>query len=171
MVAYATSAACLRATVLRHFGDPAAKEPCGACSNCHRRVVLDTGELELARKILSGIARCGGRFGRRKVAAMLAGEVDELPDRLRRLSTSGLLSGERPEDIEHWIDAARAGAAEAPPATGARVSLTPATRRWRGPCARGWRVKSGHIKGPLPASGQRCSVSGAREPFPLWTHR
>ena len=44
MVAYATTAACLRATILRYFGDPAAKEPCGACSNCHRRVGLDGGE-------------------------------------------------------------------------------------------------------------------------------
>ena len=44
MVAYATTAACLRATILRYFGDPAAKERCGACSNCHRCLVLDAGE-------------------------------------------------------------------------------------------------------------------------------
>ena len=107
MVGYATTAACLRATILRYFGDPAAKEPCGACSNCQRRVVLDSGGLEIVRKILCGIARCRERFGRWKVAAMLAGEVDALPDALRHLSTTGLLSGERPEDIAHWIDAAR----------------------------------------------------------------
>ncbi len=107
MVAYATTAACLRATILRYFGDPAAVEPCGTCSNCHRRVVLDAGELELVRKILSGIARSGQRFGRRKVTAMLVGQVDELPDVLRSLSTTGLLANERPQDIEQWIDAAR----------------------------------------------------------------
>ncbi len=107
MVAYATTAACLRATILRYFGDPAAKEPCGACSNCHRRVMVDSRQLVLVRKILSGIARAGERFGRRKVAAMLVGNVDDLPDALRHLSTTGLLSGERPEYIEHWIDAGR----------------------------------------------------------------
>jgi ATP-dependent DNA helicase RecQ len=32
MVAYAETAACLRATILRYFGDPAAREPCGARS-------------------------------------------------------------------------------------------------------------------------------------------
>ncbi len=106
MVAYATTAACLRATILRYFGDPDAKEPCGACSNCHRRVSLDPGELELVRKVLSGIARSGERFGHRKVAAMLAGQVDDLPPSLQGLSTTGLLSHERPQDIEHWIDAA-----------------------------------------------------------------
>lgn len=106
MVAYATTAACLRATILRYFGDPAAKEPCGACSNCHRRVSLDFAGLELVRKVLSGIVRAGERFGRRKVAAMLAGQVDDLPASLQGLSTTGLLSHERPQDIEHWIDAA-----------------------------------------------------------------
>ena len=49
MVAYATTVACLRTTILRYFGDPAAKEPCGACSNCHRRAVLDTGVLEFVQ--------------------------------------------------------------------------------------------------------------------------
>ena len=106
MVAYATTAACLRATILRYFGDPAAKEPCGACSNCHRRVSLDAAGLELVRKVLSGIVRAGERFGRRRVAAMLAGQVDDLPSSLQGLSTTGLLSHERPQDIEHWIDAA-----------------------------------------------------------------
>ena len=34
MVAYATTAGCLRATILQYFGDPAAHAPCGACGNC-----------------------------------------------------------------------------------------------------------------------------------------
>ena len=41
MVAYADTAGCLRATILRYFGDPAAREPCGACGNCARRAPLD----------------------------------------------------------------------------------------------------------------------------------
>ena len=34
MVAYADTAGCLRATILRYFGDAAAREPCGSCGNC-----------------------------------------------------------------------------------------------------------------------------------------
>ena len=41
MVAYAETTACLRATILRYFGDPAAREPCGACGNCDRRKTID----------------------------------------------------------------------------------------------------------------------------------
>jgi ATP-dependent DNA helicase RecQ len=34
MIAYAQADGCLRATILRYFGDPAVREPCGACANC-----------------------------------------------------------------------------------------------------------------------------------------
>jgi ATP-dependent DNA helicase RecQ len=34
MVAYAESRGCLRAAILRYFGDPAVRDPCGSCSNC-----------------------------------------------------------------------------------------------------------------------------------------
>ena len=37
MIAYAQTAGCLRATILRYFGDPAVREPCGACGNCRIR--------------------------------------------------------------------------------------------------------------------------------------
>jgi len=106
MVAYATTAACLRATILRYFGDPAAQEPCGACGNCDRRAPLDEGALEVVRKVLAGVARSGERFGRRRIAAMLVGQIDDLPDALRDLSTTGILSSERLSDVEHWIDSA-----------------------------------------------------------------
>ena len=108
MVAYADSAGCLRATILRYFGDPAAREPCGACGNCGRRAPLDAAARLLVRKILSGIARAGERYGRRRIAAMLVGNVEELPESLTRLSTTGLLRDEQPRTVERWIDAASA---------------------------------------------------------------
>ena len=37
MIAYAETQECLRATILRYFGDPAVRERCGACGNCARR--------------------------------------------------------------------------------------------------------------------------------------
>jgi ATP-dependent DNA helicase RecQ len=108
MVAYADTAGCLRAAILRYFGDPAAREPCDACGNCERRRPIDAAALLMVRKILSGIARAGQRYGRRKIAAMLVGDLDELPEPLTRLSTTGLLRGEPARSIERWIDAASA---------------------------------------------------------------
>ena len=59
MVAYADSRACLRATILRYFGHPAAPYACGTCGNCERRQPIDERARMLVRKILSGIARAG----------------------------------------------------------------------------------------------------------------
>jgi ATP-dependent DNA helicase RecQ len=98
MVAYADTAGCLRATT-------AAREPCGACGNCDRAAPIDAASRLLVRKMLSGIARAGERYGRRKIVAMLTGIVDDLPAPLTRLSTTGLLRDEPPRTIERWIDA------------------------------------------------------------------
>jgi ATP-dependent DNA helicase RecQ len=105
MVAYADTTACLRATILRYFGDPAAHEPCDACGNCLRRSPIDAAARLLVRKILSGIARAQERYGRRRIAAMLVGQVEELPEPLTRLSTTGLLSDHTLQNVERWIDA------------------------------------------------------------------
>jgi ATP-dependent DNA helicase RecQ len=106
MVAYADTADCLRSTILRYFGDVAATGACGSCGNCHARTTLDPESRLLVRKILSGIARAGERYGRRRIAAMLVGATDDLPAPLTGLSTTGLLAGEDPRTIERWIDAA-----------------------------------------------------------------
>jgi ATP-dependent DNA helicase RecQ len=106
MVAYATTAGCLRATILRYFGDPAAQEPCDTCGNCDHRAPLDDDNRLLVRKILSGIARAPVPYGRRKIAAMLVGDKEGLPAALSGLSTTGLLSSRELNDVEHWIDAA-----------------------------------------------------------------
>jgi ATP-dependent DNA helicase RecQ len=47
MVAYASTGDCLRATILRYFGDPAVRDPCGSCGNCVRRPGRDA-ERDLA---------------------------------------------------------------------------------------------------------------------------
>ena len=53
-----------------------------------------------------GVAWAGERYGARKVAAMLAGDVEGLPEPLTGLSTTGLLRHEPPGTIERWIEAA-----------------------------------------------------------------
>lgn len=105
MVSYADSSACLRNTILRYFGDPAAGADCLSCGNCLRRSSLHPDQLLHVRKILSGIARGGERWGRRKIAAMLTGRTDDLPPSLVDLSTTGLLKDHDPRLIEKWIDA------------------------------------------------------------------
>ncbi|HJW14802.1 MAG TPA: ATP-dependent DNA helicase RecQ [Thermoanaerobaculia bacterium] len=106
MIAYADSTACLRATLLGYFGERGVAQRCGACGNCARRRRLDADELLFLRKILSGVARAGERFGKRKVTAMLVGDLEGLPERLRNLSTTGLLAREDPKKIGRWLDAA-----------------------------------------------------------------
>jgi len=108
MVSYADTSACLRATILRYFGDAAAKEPCGSCGNCSRLQPIGDDDRLLVRKILSGVARAGERYGRRKIAAMLAGEVADLPEILVGLSTTGLLREMPVAMVERWIDVATA---------------------------------------------------------------
>jgi ATP-dependent DNA helicase RecQ len=129
MVAYAQASGCLRATILRYFGDRPEREPCEACSTCAARTLLDPQQLLLVRKILSGIARGGERYGKRKIVAMLVGALDDLPPPLAGLSTTGLLKHEDPRMLERWIDAACGGGLVRTSADQYRtLSLTPAGR-------------------------------------------
>ena len=105
MIDYAEAGGCLRATILRYFGDPAVREPCGSCGNCAPDA-LDGYEQQLVRRILSGIARAGERYGRRRIVAMLSGDTSDLPPSLGRLSTAGSLRHEKGETIDQWIGAA-----------------------------------------------------------------
>ncbi len=106
MIAYADSTGCLRAALLGYFGEAGVAPRCGNCGNCARRRALDADELLFLRKILSGVARAGERFGPRKVIAMLVGDLEGLPESLKNLSTTGLLAREEPKKIGRWIDAA-----------------------------------------------------------------
>ena len=106
MIAYADATACLRATILRYFGEAEAARRCGFCGNCARRTPLGDEELLVLRKVLSGVARGGERWGKRKVAAMLTGRLEDLPESLAGLSTTGILSAESAKTVERWIDAA-----------------------------------------------------------------
>jgi ATP-dependent DNA helicase RecQ len=107
MIAYADSSGCYRATLLSYFGETDTPRACGFCGNCARRRDLGAEEVLLLRKVLSGIARGGQRWGKRKIAAMLAGHLEGLPDSLASLSTTGILSGQSPKSIGDWIDAAQ----------------------------------------------------------------
>jgi len=106
MIGYAESRGCLRAAILRYFGDPSAGKRCGTCGNCRPAGRIDPGDRDVLRKLLAGVARAGERYGRRRIIAMLVGDLDDLPPSLTRLSTTGLLRDYPPETIDAWIDAA-----------------------------------------------------------------
>ena len=109
MIAYADSSGCYRATLLGYFGEREAAPACGFCGNCVRRQPLSPEDLLRLRKILSGVARGGERWGKRKVVAMLTGDLEGLPEPLIHLSTTGILAGESARSVGAWIDAAQGG--------------------------------------------------------------
>jgi ATP-dependent DNA helicase RecQ len=104
MIEYAGTGACLRATILRYFGDPAVREPCGSCGICQPGAI-DAYEQALVRNILSGIARAGERYGRHRIVCMLRGDTEDLPASLARVSTTGVLRHEPAETLYGWIEA------------------------------------------------------------------
>jgi ATP-dependent DNA helicase RecQ len=129
MIAYADSSGCYRATILRYFGERDAAADCGFCGNCLRRRELSAEDLLRLRKILSGVARSGERWGKRKVVAMLRGDLEGLPEPLTRLSTTGILAGEDERTVGDWIDAAQGGGLlSATDDVYRTLSLTPAGR-------------------------------------------
>lgn len=109
MIDWAYASACRQRLILEYFGEPNAAD-CGHCDHCRRTAAgrgpraLTPAEMETVRKALSGVARCSlrdgdqwaGRFGRAKIAAMLAGSRSQevLQAGLDSLSTYGLLRDE-----------------------------------------------------------------------------
>ncbi|MDH4229595.1 MAG: RecQ family ATP-dependent DNA helicase [Nitrospirota bacterium] len=96
MEAYCRSGGCRRAAILAHFGETLS-EPCGACDRCRDGgATLPVEATELARKVLSGVARCrrgSVSFGAQTVAAHLTGGNTDTVRRygLDKASTYGLL--------------------------------------------------------------------------------
>ncbi len=109
MEGYCKTAGCLRAALLRYFGEDA-PDRCGNCSNC--RTVLSQQDITLdAQKILSCVARVErkykGGLGTVLIVRTLAGSRDKrvLALGLDTLPTYGLLKALKKEQIRAEIDA------------------------------------------------------------------
>jgi ATP-dependent DNA helicase RecQ len=102
VIQFASTRRCRRQMILDYFGDDAQVSDC-RCDVCRKGENLqitagdgagmDDAVVMVVRQILSGIARCRGKFGIGAVAEMLAGSMTERTQRwgLTDLSTFGLL--------------------------------------------------------------------------------
>ncbi len=117
---------CYRSHILRYFGDRNHPRECGTCGNCRpgeepvKREVprdqiteadlaprnLTDDELLRVRKILACAKRMNGRFGKKLLAGTLRGSAAKqiVKARLNQLSTYGLLSDMRHDELEFYID-------------------------------------------------------------------
>lgn len=89
---YCTTTGCLRAYMLRYFGQEA-PDFCGNCANCNAKAT----EIDItvdAQKILSCIYRAGQRFGMTMIIDILRGSNNEKirSGRLNMLSTYGIMA-------------------------------------------------------------------------------
>jgi ATP-dependent DNA helicase RecQ len=145
MIKYAQSHHCRRSVILSYFGDSqAAGLRCGHCDNCTGAAAaasasgsspVDTpAGQEVLLKVLSGVARAKGRFGKNAVAQMLAGSASEKMDRsgLKQLSTYGILSGFRQQELVQILDALQgAGMLESPEVDRFRPIVNLTDEGWR----------------------------------------
>ncbi len=120
VIGYARTRKCRQVEILDYFGD-LGKARCGNCDNCRpvlskpsakkqskgSQEISDAAQLEVARMILSGVARTKGRFGIGLVARMLSGSQAAEISRygLDKLSTFGLLKHFKQKEVAELIDA------------------------------------------------------------------
>ena len=106
MADFAEGTECLRAYILKYFGETDIPQSCGNCSNCK-------GEFELmdirreAQIILSCVARTGQKFGRDFIAHILKGKTTERHEAMgmEKQTTWGMLSDYSFSDINRMITA------------------------------------------------------------------
>jgi len=89
LIGYCESPECRRAVLLEYFGETSA--PCGNCDVCLDPVEMADGTEE-GQKVLSAVARTGGRFGAAHIVDVLCGTETEKVLRARhdRLPTFGV---------------------------------------------------------------------------------
>jgi ATP-dependent DNA helicase RecQ len=116
MIQYAQSGKCRRSYILGYFGDHDATV-CGRCDNCGplegrtapaQAVPIDNeAGREVVLKVLSGVARARGKFGKVAIAQMLIGSKSEKMTKLglNRLSTFGILAEFGQAEVVALVDA------------------------------------------------------------------
>lgn len=103
---YATGVRCRHASLVEHFGQKWTRGPCGACDVCLGNLEYVAEPLVIGQKILSCVLRVQERFGADYVALVLVGSAEEriIAAGHKQLSTWGLLSDYRKQDVREWIE-------------------------------------------------------------------
>ena len=106
MERYAASVGCRHKRLVGYFGEAFARPDCGACDYCLGELESVADPVTLARKILSGVARVGQRFGAAHVTSVLRGHASEQVQTRghHTLSVFGLLSDLSVDELRGYID-------------------------------------------------------------------
>ena len=106
MERYATAVGCRHRHLSAYFGEHLAGTNCGACDVCLGELEKAADSVVLARKILSGVARVGQRFGIAHVSSVLRGQRTEqvIARRHDALSTFGLLADASVPELRGYIE-------------------------------------------------------------------
>ena len=103
---YASSVGCRHRHLVSYFGDTYQRDDCGACDYCLGELESMPGAVDLARKILSCVARVGQRFGAAHVANVLCGSENEqvMSRRHNQLTTFGLLKDSAVPEVRGYVE-------------------------------------------------------------------
>jgi ATP-dependent DNA helicase RecQ len=106
MERYASGVGCRHRHLLAYFGQQYARDDCGACDVCLEELEPAPDPATLARKILSCVARVGGRFGAAHITAVLRGRESDavLARRHQTLTTFGLLRDASVPEVRGYIE-------------------------------------------------------------------
>jgi ATP-dependent DNA helicase RecQ len=106
MERYAASVGCRHARLVRYFGQPYDAPGCGACDFCLSELEAVEHPVEVARKVLSCVARVGQRFGASHVANVLCGsDAEQVSARGHdQLSTYGLFRDVPVAEVRGYIE-------------------------------------------------------------------
>lgn len=105
MTFYCTGSGCLRARILRYFGEDAPAR-CNGCANCLTGL-REEDVTEMAQEIVACVRESGQRYGAKAVAAILLGTRDEdsLQRGFERFECFGALADEKPARVSACLDA------------------------------------------------------------------
>ena len=103
---YAASVGCRHRHLVAYFGERYDKADCGACDFCLGEMEAARDAVEIARKVLSCVARVGQRFGAAHVASVLCGSESEQVSARghHKLSTFGLLRDSPSAEVRGYVE-------------------------------------------------------------------
>ena len=106
MERYAASVGCRHKRLVGYFGETFTKDDCGACDYCLGELETLADAVTIARKVLSGVARVGQRFGAAHVSNVLRGsDSEQVRSRgHHELSVFGLMKEASIDELRGYVD-------------------------------------------------------------------